>query len=74
MQTRVQSMIESMSNVVVGYGVALAAQVAVFPLFGWQPSLAVNAKISAVFTVVSLLRSYALRRFFNWIHGRRYNR
>lgn len=34
MQTRTQSLIESAINVAIGYGVALAAQLAVFPMFG----------------------------------------
>jgi hypothetical protein len=39
----------------------------VFPLFGIRVSLADNLLIGVVFTVVSLARSYALRRVFNWI-------
>ena len=64
-QTRKMSAVESVANVAVGYGVAVATQAAVFPLFGLHPSLADNLAIGAVFTVVSLVRSYCLRRVFN---------
>jgi hypothetical protein len=66
-QSRRWSFFESCVNVVVGYSVAVLAQVLVFPLFGIRVSLADNLLIGVVFTVVSLARSYALRRVFNWI-------
>ena len=68
-QTRKMSAIESVANVAVGYGIAVATQVAVFPLFGLHASLADNLAIGAVFTVVSLARSYVLRRVFNRIRA-----
>jgi hypothetical protein len=57
--------VESVANVAVGYGVAVATQLVVFPWFGVHLPLADNLLIGAVFTVVSLVRSYALRRLFN---------
>ena len=65
MQTRVMSLVESVANIVVGYGVAVITQLLVFPLFGLAASLADNLVIGLIFTTVSLARSYALRRFFN---------
>jgi hypothetical protein len=65
MQTRVQSAIEALANVLVGYGVAIASQLLVFPLFGIHVPLSSNLAIGAWFTVISLLRSYVLRRWFN---------
>lgn len=65
MQSRKRSAIEAAANVAIGYGVAVATQVAVFPLFGLHASLGENLAIGGVFTVVSLVRSYALRRLFN---------
>lgn len=64
-QSRILSAVEAVANVAVGYGVAVATQVAVFPLFGLHVPLSDNLAIGAVFTVVSLVRSYALRRLFN---------
>lgn len=66
-QSRRWSFYESCINVAVGYGVAVAAQVAIFPVFGIKVTLADNLLIGAFFTVVSICRSYALRRVFNWI-------
>ena len=63
-QTRRMSALEAASNVVVGWLVALATQVSLFPLIGLQASLTQHARLSLVFTAVSFLRSYALRRFF----------
>jgi hypothetical protein len=56
---------ESTTNVVVGYVVAFLSQVAVFPIVGVTASLGQNAQIGAYFTVISLARSYAIRRWFN---------
>lgn len=64
-QTRFMSWVESVANVAVGYGVAVATQVAVFPLFGLHASISDNLAIGAIFTAVSLVRSYCLRRIFN---------
>lgn len=69
MQSRLQSLLEALANVVLGYGVALGAQLLVFPLFGIHLPLASNLAIGIIFTVVSLIRSYLLRRFFNWLHS-----
>lgn len=68
-QSRLMSFVESCANVLVGYGVAVAAQVAIFPWFGFHPPLRDNLLIGAAFTAVSLCRSYVLRRAFNWLHS-----
>ena len=64
-QTRTMSAVESVANVAIGYGVAVATQAAVFPLFGVHASTADHLAIGAIFTAVSLARSYLLRRVFN---------
>ena len=63
-QSRLMSLVEALANVVVGYGVAVLTQMLVFPLFGLEDDYAENLAIGAIFTVVSLARSYALRRTF----------
>ena len=70
-QSRRMSLVEALSNVLVGYGVAVATQIAVFPLFGLDVRLSVNLTIGAIFTVVSIVRSYVLRRVFEAIRCRR---
>lgn len=64
-QSRRASALEAASNVAVGYGVAIATQAAVFPMFGLSASAGQHLAIGAIFTAVSLVRSYALRRLFN---------
>ena len=62
-QSRLMSLVEAVANVVVGLMVALATQIVVFPILGLA-SLGQNLKLAFVFTGVSILRSYALRRLF----------
>ena len=64
-QSRVASLAKSVMNVLIGYGVALASQLAIFPMFGIHLPLSDNLAIGAWFTLISLVRSYAIRRWFN---------
>jgi len=64
-QSRLMSLVEATTNVAVGFGVAVLTQVMVFPLFGLHASLSDNLLLGSIFTVVSLIRSYTLRRVFN---------
>jgi len=64
-QTKLGSLIESMLNIAIGYGVALMSQIIIFPLFGIVVSLSTNLWIGAWFTLISLVRSYVIRRWFN---------
>jgi hypothetical protein len=63
-QSRRMALIEAVTNVVLGYVLAVATQIMVFPWFGLYPSLGDNLALGAVFVGISLLRSYALRRLF----------
>jgi len=63
-QSRRMSLIEAVTNVIVGYGLAVITQIVVFPWFGLDVSIGDNLAIGAVFVGISLLRSYALRRLF----------
>ena len=64
-QSRVASLAESVMNVLIGYGVALASQLVIFPMFDVHLPLSDNLAIGAWFTIISLVRSYAIRRWFN---------
>lgn len=70
-QSQTMSLIEAIANVAVGFGVAVLAQVVLFPLFGLDVTLTDNLLIGAIFTAVSIVRSYALRRLFEAIRIRR---
>lgn len=48
-QSRVMSLVESVANVVVGYGVAVVTQILIFPIFGLHTTLAQNLKMGLVF-------------------------
>lgn len=61
------SLIEAFVNVFVGYWIAVTVQAVVFPWFGLHASTADHLLIGGIFTVVSLARSYLLRRVFNRI-------
>ena len=69
-QSRLMSLVESLANLLVGYGVAVATQMAVFPLFGLAVTVTENLSIGLIFTVVSIVRSYALRRGFEALRVR----
>ena len=63
-QSRPMSLVELVANVFVGLLVAMATQLVVFPILGLQASLGQNLKLALVFTGVSIVRSYVLRRVF----------
>ena len=69
-QSRLMSLVESVANVIVGYGVAVLTQILIFPIFGLHTTLAQNLKMGAIFTIVSIARSFALRRVFEAIRVR----
>jgi len=69
-QSRLMSMMESLANVLVGYGVAVVTQMVVFPLFGLAVTVTENLLIGLIFTAVSIVRSYALRRGFEALRVR----
>lgn len=63
-QSRIMSFLEAAANVVVGYILAIATQIVVFPWFGIETGLAEHLTIGLVFLGVSLARGYLLRRLF----------
>lgn len=67
-QTKKQSAIEAVANVVVGFSITFTANAMLFPLFGWVISVEQNIGLGVCYTVISLVRSYCLRRFYNWWH------
>ena len=70
MQSKKMSFVETCVSTFIGYVVAITAQLVVFPLFGIQVSLTQNLSIGAVFTAVSIVRGYAVRRLFNMLGAR----
>jgi len=65
MQSKKMSFIESLTNVIVGYLVAVGANYIVLPMFGYMVNVADSFSIGIVFMVIGIIRSYLLRRLFN---------
>lgn len=65
MQTRLMSLIETSANIIIGYFLAVGTQVLLFPVFGLEVTFKDNLTIGMVFTVLSFLRGYCLRRLFS---------
>lgn len=68
-QTKAQSWFEAWANIVIGFGINLAANLAILPLFWFHPTVSDAFGIGILFTVISLVRSFVLRRIFNKLHG-----
>lgn len=67
MQSKKLSLIESITNTVIGLIISVILQIIVFPLFGFNPSIEQNMQITLIFYVVSFARSFIIRRIFNLI-------
>jgi hypothetical protein len=65
MQTKKQSIIESLTNVGVGYLISLISLFIIFPILGIESSPGKNFIITFYFTVIGIARNYILRRYFN---------
>jgi len=65
LQSKVQSLVEAAVNVVIGAVVALVSQLLIFPQFGIHIPMSSNLGILFWFTLVSVIRSYVIRRWFN---------
>lgn len=65
MQTRLGSWAEAWANIAVGFSINYCANLIVLPWFGLAVTMREAFGIGLVFTVISLVRSYVLRRWFN---------
>ena len=65
MQTKKQSMIESLTSTTIGITVGIVLNLTILPIFGYPVSLSDSLWISVIFTVISIIRSYIIRRWFN---------
>jgi hypothetical protein len=61
-QSKIMSLVESVINIVVGFGISLAAQIYFLPLLGVQISLSQNVTFALIMTVVSIARSQVERK------------
>lgn len=64
-QTKVGSFAEAWANIAVGFAINFTANMLILPLFGFNVTGSQAFHIGLIFTVISLARSYVLRRWFN---------
>lgn len=69
-QSRKGSAFEAFVNIAVGLIISIIANHLIFPLFGFVPSLGQNIAITIIYTAISFVRSYCLRRVFNYFGAR----
>jgi hypothetical protein len=65
MQTRLSSLIEAIINVAIGFVVSLVLTAFLLPAYGHHVTWSQNLQITGIFTIASILRQYAVRRWFN---------
>jgi hypothetical protein len=64
-QSKRHSFIEAWINILVGFSITFVANLLIFPLFGFHISLLANFWMGVIYTGISLVRSYFIRRYFN---------
>ena len=64
-QTRLGSLYEALINVMIGFTINFVANMLIFPLFGLHISLSDNFLLGCLYTIISVARSYVIRRWFN---------
>jgi hypothetical protein len=65
MQTKRKSFVEACTQTAIGFVVTWFASLIIYPMNGVEMSMATNLKIVGWFTVVSVIRGYFVRRYFN---------
>ena len=64
-QTRLGSLIESLFNVAIGLAINFMANMLILPLIGFHITAGQNLFIGVLYTLISVCRSYVIRRWFN---------
>mgnify|MGYP003614549242 FL=1 len=65
MQSKRESMIETLTSVFVGWLIGVILNLTVLPLFDYNITVVDSLWVSLIFTVISVVRGYLIRRFFN---------
>lgn len=69
-QSKRNSVLEAVTSTAVGFLVTWFAGLLIYPLAGVQVNVTQNTVVVLLFTIVSLVRGYVLRRIFNRYTGR----
>jgi hypothetical protein len=62
-QSRRQAMVEAWTNIVIGFSINAGLNLLLLPLVGAHVSASQNFWLGVVYTAVSLVRSYVIRRY-----------
>ena len=68
MQSKIHSLYESLLNIFIGWVISVISSAIIFPLLGVDLPLEANLKASVFFTIISIVRTYFVRRYFNRLH------
>jgi hypothetical protein len=63
-QSRLGSLIEVSINIAIGFWINYFANLVIFPHFGFHISLSENLLMGVIYTGISVVRSYIIRRWF----------
>jgi polysaccharide pyruvyl transferase WcaK-like protein len=69
-QSKTQSAIEVVAGTTIGFIIAMIAQIYITWQYSISSTLAQDFGITVFFTGISIIRGYAVRRFFNWLASR----
>lgn len=64
-QTKLGSFIEAWINVLIGFTINFVANMFILPLIGFHITVSENLFIGVLYTIISVARSYIVRRWFN---------
>jgi len=65
MQSKKHSFLEAVTNTFVGFIISLVASFAIFPAVGIHTTPLQNLTVTIFYTIISIIRGYVLRRWFN---------
>ena len=65
MQSKLESLTEAVINTFIGFVIAFISQLVFFPIVGIEVTLEQNFILNVLFTLVSIIRTYVIRRYFN---------
>ena len=64
-QSRLGSFIEAWINIAIGFTINFVANLVILPLIGFHISVSQNLFVGVLYTLISVARSYVIRRWFN---------
>lgn len=64
-QPKIESLVEALLSTLIGFSIAILSQIIIFPLYGVEVPLTANFAIAVWFTLISIIRGYAVRRWCN---------